>query len=111
MLRQAQHERMWVGRRASALPLAGALEDRGDALPAADAHRLEPIAPVAAHQLARQIGENAPAGRADRVTERNARPVDVQNLVPAVTVRPAPALEHREQIARASCRERVCQYV
>src|SRR3546814_19670904 len=99
MLRQAQHERMWGGRCTSALPL-GALEDRGDALPTADAHRLEPVAPVAAHQFARQIAEHAPAGRADRVTARNAPPVDVQNLVPAVAVRPAPAPEDTQHLRR-----------
>ncbi len=73
---------------------------RGDALTAADAHRLEPVAPVAAHQFARQVGEDAPAGRADRMAERNARSVDVENLVPAVALRPAPALEHRKHLRR-----------
>src|SRR3546814_15113665 len=40
------------------------------------------------------------SGRTDRVAERDARPVDVEDFVPAVVLRPAPALEHREHLRR-----------
>src|SRR3546814_10595851 len=63
-------------------------------------HGFKAIAAVPANQFARQIGEDAPAGRADRVAERDARAVDIQYLVPAVVVGPAPAFQNREHLRR-----------
>jgi hypothetical protein len=57
-----------------------ALQDRRQTLPAADAHRLEPIAHFAPLHLVRERGENAPASCTDRMSERDARAVDVQPL-------------------------------
>ena len=48
--------------------------------------------------LVRHVGEDPPAGRADRVAEADARSVDVEDIAAAVAVRPAPALEHREHL-------------
>jgi hypothetical protein len=54
------------------MPGSGTFKHRRDALPAADAHRFQPIADLAALQLARQVGKDPPAGRADRMTQRDA---------------------------------------
>ena len=62
------------------LTSADPLEHRGQALAAADAHRLQAVAGLAAVHLAQQRGEDPPAGRADRVAERDARAVDVDAL-------------------------------
>ena len=56
------------------------LEHRRQALAAADAHGLQAVAGLAAVHLAQQRGEDAAAGRADRVAERDARAVDVEPL-------------------------------
>src|SRR6185437_2569574 len=113
-LEQAEASGAWPRRRARAgdreggdwqdrIPLAkrvGApsrlLEDRGDALAAADAHGFQAVLAVAAVQLAQQVGEDPSAGGADRVPEADARSVDVQ----AVALVPAPALEHRQHLRR-----------
>src|SRR6185295_11194530 len=47
----------------------GALEDRGDALTAADAHRHQRIALVGALELVERLHGEDGAGRADRVAE------------------------------------------
>src|SRR6185437_15429430 len=54
------------------------LEDRGDALPAADAHRHQRVAPADPLQLVQRLDGDQRAGRADRMAERNARAVRVQ---------------------------------
>src|SRR3546814_584774 len=104
VLRQAQHERLLVEVTiyctSASAPSGRALEDRRDALAAADTHGFKAVAAVPADQFARQIGQDAAAGRTDRVAERDARPVDVEDFVPAVVLRPAPALEHREHLRR-----------
>jgi hypothetical protein len=46
--------------------------DRRDSLPAADAHRHQRIAPVDAGQFVQRLHGQHRAGRADRMTERNA---------------------------------------
>src|SRR5215208_7323841 len=51
------------------------LEKGGDALPAADTHRLEAIARLPALHLVQQRRHDAHAGRTDRMAERNARAV------------------------------------
>src|SRR3546814_14374611 len=86
--------------RSASSPSGRALEDRRDALAAADTHGFKAVAAVPADQFARQIGQDAAAGRTDRVAERDARPVDVEELVPAGVLRPAPALEHRGTLRR-----------
>src|SRR5690606_20360944 len=74
--------------------------NRGNALAAADAHGFEAEAAVPAYKLARQIGEDTPAGCANRVAKRNARAVDVEDVVAAVILRPAPALKHGKNLRR-----------
>src|SRR5690606_16666394 len=74
---------------------SGALEDGGDALPPADAHRLEPVAAAAALELVEQGGHDAHTGGAHRVPEGDARAVDVE----LVLVVPVPALQHRQHLA------------
>src|SRR5262245_37211745 len=49
--------------------LGCAFEDRGEPLTAADAHGLQPIARAPPLQLTRHGGEDAHAGRADRMPE------------------------------------------
>ncbi len=67
------------------------LEHRCQPLPAADAHRLEAVADVAAVHLARQRRQDATAGGADRVPERDARAVDVEPLEIGPGSGPTPA--------------------
>src|SRR5262249_58459007 len=82
-----------LGGPASDPPTSGCpLKDRRDALAAADAHRFQSVASVAPHQFAGQVGEDASTSRADRMAERDARAIDVEHLVAAVVVAPAPAL-------------------
>ena len=73
------------------------LEHGGQALAAADAHRLQPVAGLAAVHLAQQRGQDPAAGRADRVAERDARAVDVGAL--EVAVGEAPLAGHRQHLA------------
>ena len=49
-----------------------ALEDRGQALAAADAHRFQRVAAAAPVQLAQHRGQDAHARRADGVSQRDA---------------------------------------
>ena len=74
------------------------LEHRGQALPAADAHGLQPVAAAAAVQFARQRREHAPAGRADGVSERDAGAVHVRPLEIGRGELPLP--HHRERLGR-----------
>lgn len=60
--------------------LLHALPYRGQALAAADAHSLQRIPALAAGELAREGGEDAGAGGADRVAERDAGAVHVEAL-------------------------------
>ncbi len=46
----------------------------------------------------RHVGEDADPRRADRVAQRNARTVDVDQLAAAVVLCEAPALEHGERL-------------
>ena len=73
------------------------LEQRGQPLAAADAHRLQAVAGVAAVHLAQQGRQDAPAGRAHRVAEGDARAVDVGPL--EVAVGEAPLAGHRQHLA------------
>src|SRR6202011_4815702 len=57
-----------------------ALEDGGETLTAAYAHRLEPEASAAALELPQQRGQDAPAGRAHRMAQRDAGAVHVDSL-------------------------------
>ena len=66
-----------IATRPSARSCRHPLEHRGQALAAADAHRLQAVAGLAAVHLAQQRGEDPAAGRADRVAEGDARAVDV----------------------------------
>src|SRR3546814_6923444 len=59
--------------RSASAPSGRALEDRRDALAAADTHGFKAVAAFPADQFARQIGQDAAAGRTDRVAERDAR--------------------------------------
>src|SRR5688500_18548850 len=61
-------------------PLSDALEQGGQALPAADAHRLQPVAGLAVGHLPGQRGQDAPAGGTHRVAQGDARAVDVGAL-------------------------------
>src|SRR5690242_11068757 len=70
------------------------MEKRCDALAAADAHGLETELRLAALHLVQQRREDAHAGRADRMAERNAGAVDVQ----LVALVPAPAFEHAQDL-------------
>src|SRR5215472_1414690 len=63
-----------LGKRAD----SGPLENGCQALAAANAHRLQQVAPVAPVQLADAGGEDAHACRADRVSEGDARAIDVE---------------------------------
>ena len=69
------------------LALSGPLEDRGHALAATDAHYFKAVADLLASHLMHQGGHDANAGGADRMTERDARPVDVENcaIIPSQT--------------------------
>src|SRR3546814_12122611 len=69
-------------------------------LPAADAHRLEPITNIAAAHLVEHRRSDAHARHTDRMTERNAGAIDVQNVEPAVAFAPAPLLEDGENLGR-----------
>src|SRR3546814_3203814 len=77
---------------ASAAVPRSALEDRREPLPAADAHRLEPITNIAAAHLVEHRRSDAHARHHDRQTARNAGAIDVQNVEPAVAFAPAPLL-------------------
>src|SRR5690606_24127861 len=57
------------------------LEDRGNALPAADAHGLQPVPGVAPLHFVQQRGHDAHAGGAHRMAQRNTRAVDVQAVL------------------------------
>ena len=101
-----------VGRRQLVLarPSARPLEDGGEALPPADAHRLQAVAGPAAVHLAQERGEDPPAGRADGVAERDPRAVDVDPLqvgvgeLPLPQARPAPARRRPRSARRGPCR-------
>src|SRR3546814_14935205 len=58
---------------ASAAVPRSALEDRREPLPAADAHRLEPITNIAAAHLVEHRRSDAHARHTDRMTERKDR--------------------------------------
>src|SRR3546814_18092285 len=76
-----------------------ALDDDGGGHAAAGAHRDEAALEVAALELVEHGADEHRAGGADRVAEGHRAAVDVDLL--AVDL----------EIGRASCRERVCQYV
>src|SRR3546814_18213100 len=86
--------------RSASSPSGRALDDRRDALAAADTHGFKAVAAVPADQFARQIGQDAAAGRTDRVAARDARPVYVEEFVSAIVLRPPPALDPREHLRR-----------
>src|SRR4051812_7116611 len=73
------------------------LEQRGQALPAADAHGLQPEPCTAAVHLPQQRRQDPATGRADRVAQRDPGAVDVHAL--EVGRREAPLLGHREDLA------------
>src|SRR3546814_2247078 len=106
VLRQAQHERLLVEVTiyctSASAPSGRALEDRRDALAAADTHGFKAVAAVPADQFARQIGQDAAAGRTDRVAERDARPVDVEDFVPAVVLRSEEHTSELQSLMRIS---------
>ena len=66
------------------------LEQGGQPLAAADAHRLQPVPGSAPVQLAQQVGEDPAAGRADGVAQRDARAVDVDPLQVRLAELPLP---------------------
>ena len=53
-------------------------------------------------QLVKHGGKDAPAGRADRMAERNARAVDVENIEAAVVLGPAPDFQAGQHLDRKS---------
>src|ERR1700757_1634751 len=55
-----------------------ALEQGGQSLPAADAHGLEAVALLTPGEFVQQRGQDAPARRADRMSQRDAGAVDVE---------------------------------
>ncbi len=61
-------------------PALEALEDRGDALPAADAGGDHPVPPTAAAQLVEELRREDRAGSGDRVAERDRAAVHVHPL-------------------------------
>src|SRR4051795_2572074 len=73
------------------------LEQRGQALPAADAHGLQPEPCTAAVHLPQQRRQDPATGRADRVAQRDPGAVDVHAL--EVGRREAPLPGHREDLA------------
>src|SRR3954469_8146959 len=66
------------------------LEEGGEALAAADAHRLQPVADLPAGHLPGQRGQDPPAGGTHRVTQGDARTVDVGPLEVRVGEAPLP---------------------
>src|SRR3954469_6176194 len=73
------------------------LEERGQALATADAHRLQPVAGVAAGHRAGEGSQDPAAGGPDRVPQGDARAVDVHPV--EVARREAPLAGHREHLA------------
>src|SRR3954464_8662389 len=59
--------------------VGGPFEDGGQALAAAEAHGLQAVAGLAAVEFAQQGGEDAAAGGADGVAQRDAGTVDVES--------------------------------
>lgn len=73
----------------------GPSEDCGDALAAADAHGLEPIARAAALDLVNQGRQNPHAGGADWMAERDAGAIDIY----PVRIAPRPRLQNGQHLA------------
>src|SRR6185437_16597710 len=75
-------DQVWAGAQtwSSARPGSDPLEDRGDALPAADAHRVERVPAAGALELVQRLDDQDGAGGADRVAERDPAAVRVDAL-------------------------------
>src|SRR5699024_10402313 len=65
-----------------------AFEDGRDALAAADAHGLKPVAGLAAIHLTQHGGQDPTAGGADGMAERDARAIDVEAVEVALAQAP-----------------------
>src|SRR5207237_3863882 len=70
-----------TGVQTCALPIYPVGATGGQALPPADAHGLQAVARVAAGHLAGERGEDAAAGGADRMAQRDAGPVEDRKSV------------------------------
>lgn len=77
-----------------------AFENGRKPLSPADAHSLKGVTPLAADEFPRKIRKNAAACGPDRVAQRDAGTVAVQDVAPIIVVRPAPTLQHRQDLRR-----------
>src|SRR5699024_8111190 len=73
-----------------------AFEDGRDALAAADAHGLKPVAGLAAIHLTQPSRQDPTAGGADAMAERDARAIDVEAV--EVALAPAPLAGDGERL-------------